>query len=124
MREILLSCAQKYEKNPAGGLDNFCGACYNKLLSEQTRRTVSAALDEEASSALIGKFKSLIEANGTIDSIDEWGKRRLAYPINDEEEGVYTVINFTADPSFPAELDRVYKITEGVMRSLIVAHEE
>ena len=42
MREILLSCAQKYEKNPAGGLDNFCGACYNKLLSEQTRRTVRA----------------------------------------------------------------------------------
>ena len=138
----------KIRKNPAGGLDNFCGACYNKLLSEQTRRTVratprwlctlgliflakyetmlitSAALDEDASSALIGKFKSLIEANGTIDSIDEWGKRRLAYPINDEEEGVYTVINFTADPSFPAELDRVYKITEGVMRSLIVAHEE
>ena len=77
-----------------------------------------------ASSALIGKFKSLIEANGTIDSIDEWGKRRLAYPINDEEEGVYTVINFTSEPSFPAELDRVYKITEGVMRSLIIAHEE
>ena len=55
---------------------------------------------------------------------NDGGKRRLAYPINDEEEGVYTVINFTADPSFPAELDRVYKITEGVMRSLIVAHEE
>ena len=71
-----------------------------------------------------GKFKSLIEANGTIDSIDEWGKRRLAYPINDEEEGVYTVIDFTSEPSFPAELDRVYKITEGVMRSLIIAHEE
>ena len=88
----------------------------------ETMLITSAALDEEASSALIGKFKSLIEANGTIDSID--GKRRLAYPINDEEEGVYTVINFTADPSFPAELDRVYKITEGVMRSLIVAHEE
>ena len=84
----------------------------------ETMLITSAALDEEASSALIGKFKSL------IDSIDEWGKRRLAYPINDEEEGVYTVINFTADPSFPAELDRVYKITEGVMRSLIVAHEE
>lgn len=72
----------------------------------------------------VGKFKSLIEANGTIDSIDEWGKRRLAYPINDEEEGVYTVIDFTSEPSFPAELDRVYKITEGVMRSLIIAHEE
>ena len=85
----------------------------------ETMLITSAALDEEAS-----KFKTLIENNGTIDSIDEWGKRRLAYPINDEEEGVYTVINFTSEPSFPAELDRVYKITEGVMRSLIVAHEE
>ena len=57
----------------------------------ETMLITSAALDEEASAALVGKFKSLIEANGTIDSIDEWGKRRLAYPINDEEEGVYTV---------------------------------
>ena len=79
---------------------------------------------DEATAALVGKFKSLIEANGTIDSIDEWGKRRLAYPINDENEGVYTVINFTCEPDFPAELDRVYKITEGVMRSLIVAKED
>ena len=90
----------------------------------ETMLITSAALDEEATAALVGKFKTLIEANGTIDSIDEWGKRRLAYPINDEEEVVYTVINFTSEPSFPAELDRVYKITEGVMRSLIIAHEE
>ena len=90
----------------------------------ETMLITSAALDEEATAALVGKFKSLIEANGTIDSIDEWGKRRLAYPINDEPEDVYTVIDFTSEPSFPAELDRVYKITEGVMRSLIVAHEE
>ena len=61
----------------------------------------SAALDEEATAALVGKFKSLIEANGTIDSIDEWGKRRLAYPINDEEEGVYTVITSPASPASP-----------------------
>ena len=53
----------------------------------ETMLITSAALDEEATAALVGKFKSLIEANGTIDSIDEWGKRRLAYPINDEEEG-------------------------------------
>ena len=84
----------------------------------------TATLDDEATAALVGKFKSLIEANGTIDSIDEWGKRRLAYPINDENEGIYTVINFTSEPDFPAELDRVYKITEGVMRSLIVAKED
>ncbi len=50
----------------------------------ETMLITSAALDEEASAALIGKFKSLIEANGTIDSVDDWGKRRLAYPINDE----------------------------------------
>ena len=90
----------------------------------ETMLVTSAALDEEASSALIGKFKGLIEANGTIDSVDDWGKRRLAYPINDETEGYYVLYNFESAPSFPAELDRVYKITEGVMRSLIVAKED
>ena len=90
----------------------------------ETMLITTATLDDEATAALVGKFKSLIEANGTIDSIDEWGKRRRAYPINDENEGVYTVINFTSEPDFPAELDRVYKITEGVMRSLIVAKED
>ena len=90
----------------------------------ETMLITTATLDDEATAALVGKFKSLIAANGTIDSIDEWGKRRLAYPINDENEGVYTVINFTSEPDFPAELDRVYKITEGVMRSLIVAKED
>lgn len=90
----------------------------------ETMLVTSSNLDEEASSALIAKFKTLIEANGAIDSVDEWGKRRLAYPINDENEGVYTVIKFTADPSFPAELDRVYKITEGVLRTIILAEEE
>ena len=86
---------------------------------------ITPELEEEAIKAIIEKFSGIITANGgEIESVDEWGKRRLAYPINDEEEGVYTVINFTADPSFPAELDRVYKITEGVMRSLIIAHEE
>ena len=96
---------------------------YRTMAKYETMLVTSAALDEEASAALIGKFKSLIEANGTIDSVDDWGKRRLAYPINDETEGVYTVIKFTADPAFPAELDRVYKITEGVLRTIIVAEE-
>ncbi|WP_294496631.1 30S ribosomal protein S6 [uncultured Gemmiger sp.] len=90
----------------------------------ETMLVTNPALDEEASAALIGKFKSLIEANGTIDSVDEWGKRRLAYPIEDNTEGVYTVIKFTSNSDFPAELDRVYKITEGVLRSIIIAEEE
>ena len=68
----------------------------------ETMLITTATLDDEATAALVGKFKSLIEANGTIDSIDEWGKRRLAYPINDENEGIYTVINFTSEPDFPA----------------------
>lgn len=90
----------------------------------ETMLVTSAVLDEEASTALVGKFKSLIEANGTIDAVDEWGKRRLAYPINDEAEGIYTVIKFTSNPDFPAELDRVYKITDGVLRTMIVAEAE
>ena len=90
----------------------------------ETMLVTSAAMDEEATTALVGKFKSLIEANGTIEAVDEWGKRRLAYPINDENEGVYTVITFTSEPNFPAELDRVYKITDGVLRTMIVAQAE
>ncbi|MEG2660805.1 MAG: 30S ribosomal protein S6 [Oscillospiraceae bacterium] len=90
----------------------------------ETMLITTATLDEEAFAALVGKFKSLIEANGTIDSVDEWGKRRLAYPINDEQDGIYTLIKFTSETDFPAELDRVYKITEGVLRSMIIALAE
>ena len=77
------------------------------------------ALGEEGIAALVEKFKALVESNGTLTSIDEWGKRRLAYPINDLMEGHYVLMTFDAKPEFPAELDRVFKITEGVMRSLI-----
>lgn len=90
----------------------------------ETMLVTAATLDEEATAALVGKFKSLIEANGTIDSVEEWGRRRLAYPINKQNEGIYTLIHFTSGPDFPAELDRVYKITDGVMRSMIVAKAE
>lgn len=81
-------------------------------------------LDEETTKSAIEKFKGIVEANaGQIVGVDEWGKRRLAYPIEDETEGVYTVIKFTSDEAFPAELDRVYKITEGVLRTIIIAEE-
>ena len=79
---------------------------------------------EEAVAALIEKFKALISENGTIDNEADWGKRKLAYPIEDETEGYYYVINFTSVHEFPAELDRVYKITDGVLRSLIVENEQ
>ena len=66
-------------------------------------------------------FKSLIESNGTVTNVNEWGKRRLAYPINDMHEGYYVLIEFESNPEFPHELDRIYNITDGIMRSLIVA---
>lgn len=86
----------------------------------ETMLVFSVASGDESVTALVEKFKALIEANGTIESIDEWGKRKLAYPINYETEGYYMLVNFSCEPDFPAELDRVVKITEGVLRSLTV----
>lgn len=88
--------------------------------SYETMLVFSVANGDESVTALVEKFKALIEANGTIDSIDEWGKRKLAYPINYETEGYYMLVNFTCEPEFPAELDRIVKITEGVLRALTV----
>ncbi len=82
------------------------------------------ALSEEDTNTLVEKFKSLVEANATIGEVDLWGKRRLSYPINDLNEGYYVLINFESVPDFPAELDRVYKITDGIMRSLIICKDE
>lgn len=80
----------------------------------------STTLGEEGVVALVAKFKDLIGSNGTITNVEEWGKRRLAYPINDEAEGYYMFVEFTSAPEVIAELERIYKITEGVLRSLIV----
>ena len=75
---------------------------------------------EDAAKALVEKFKKLIEKNGTIESVDEWGKRKLAYEIDDQADGYYVLYTFESKPDFPAELDRKFKITEGVMRSMII----
>ena len=76
-------------------------------------------LAEEEYAALVEKFKALVEANGTIDEMQEMGKRKLAYEINYLSEGYYVLVKFTSGPEFPAELDRVLGITDGVIRSLI-----
>lgn len=85
---------------------------------------VNAELGEEAIAEIVAKFKALVEKNGTLVNVDEWGKRRFAYPINDMNEGYYVLFDFESVPSFPAELDRVFKITEGVMRSIIVCKDD
>lgn len=81
----------------------------------------SVVSGEEATNALVEKFKALISENGTIESVDDWGKRRLAYPINDEVEGYYVLVNFESTATFPAEFERVAKITDGVLRTMVIA---
>ena len=90
----------------------------------ETVIVLTCANGEEATQTLLTKFKDLIANNGTVDSVEEWGKRRLAYPINDELDGHYTVIKHTCEVDFPAEMDRVFKITDGVLRTMIVAKGE
>ncbi len=84
---------------------------------------IDPAQGEEGIAALVEKFKAMVEAEGTLTSIEEWGKRRLAYPVNDLTEGYYVLMNLEAKPEFPAELERVMKITDGVMRCLTTAVE-
>ncbi|MBQ9516057.1 MAG: 30S ribosomal protein S6 [Ruminococcus sp.] len=86
----------------------------------ETVMVISMKQGEEGIQALIEKFKALIEKHATLQSVDEWGKRKLAYLINKESEGYYVLMNFEAEAEFPAELDRIYKITDGIMRSLII----
>jgi small subunit ribosomal protein S6 len=81
-------------------------------------------LTEEETQAIVEKFKTLIEQNGTIDEMEEWGKRKLAYEINYLTEGYYVLVKFTSAPAFPAELDRILGITDGVIRSLVTLRYE
>ena len=80
-------------------------------------------LGEEVTQKLTDKFSALINEHGKLLSIDEWGKRKLAYPIEDEREGVYYLYNFESGSEFPAELQRVLKITDGILRYLVVKKE-
>lgn len=88
--------------------------------SYETIIVFSLAKGEEAAKELAAKFQTMISENGTVDSVDEWGKRKLAYLINDEENGYYVLYNYTCEADFPAELSRVLKITDGVLRSLVI----
>lgn len=79
------------------------------------------SLDEEAVKANIEKFKGVIEnGGGTVENVDFWGKRKLAYEIAKVNEGFYTLVEFSADPELPKELERIFRITDGVMRHIVV----
>ena len=86
---------------------------------------IDPAVEEEARKELIAKYNTLIAENGgTVDKVEEWGKRRLAYPINFKNEGYYVLVNFTAAPEFPRELERNFEINENIMRYLVTRVEE
>ena len=91
-----------------------------KISSYETLFIVDAQQGDDGIKALVEKFTGLIAANGTIDTVNEWGKRKLAYPINDLTEGYYVLVEFKSAPEFPAELERVFGITDGIMRSIVV----
>ncbi len=82
------------------------------------------ALGEEAIAAMIEKFKTLVETQGTVTAIDDWGKRRLAYPINYKTEGYYVLVNFESEATLPREIERTMQIAESILRYLIVKVEE
>ena len=92
--------------------------------SYETIFIIDAALEEDAVNALKEKFTNLIAKNGTVESVDEWGKRRFAYEIDDKTEGYYFLVNFTSDGDFPKELDRRYRITDGILRTIIIRKED
>ena len=90
----------------------------------ETIFVANSSLGEETVKALVEKFTSLIGSNAEIEKVEEWGNRRFAYPIEDLTEGYYVLVKFASAPEFPAELDRIYNITDGILRSLIVRCEQ
>ena len=92
--------------------------------SYETLFIIDARLSDEEIKALTAKFTDLIAAHGTVGEVSEWGKRRLAYPINDQNEGYYVLVTFNAEAEFPAELERIFGITDGIVRSIEIRHDE
>lgn len=95
-----------------------------KTQNYETLFAVDVTLGEDAVRAIIDKFVNLIKDNATVGEVNEWGKRKFAYPINYKSEGYYVLVNFESAPDFPAELDRIYNITEGVLRSIVIKKGE
>ena len=87
-----------------------------KICSYELLFAISGNLSEEDYKTLCDKFVNLINANASDVTVNEWGKRRLAYPINYVTEGYYVLVSYKSEPSFPLELERVLGITEGVLR--------
>ena len=86
----------------------------------ETIMIVNSNLEEAAIKDTIAKISALISEHGKVESTEEWGKKRLAYPIKKQNEGYYVLINFSSNPEFINELDRIYNITDEVIKHIIV----
>lgn len=85
---------------------------------------INPTLSEEDNTAIVEKFKALVEQHGTLDEMELMGKRKLAYEIDHLTEGYYVLVKFTSSPDFPKELDRILGINDSVIRSLITVRYE
>ncbi|MDW7660473.1 MAG: 30S ribosomal protein S6 [Bacillota bacterium] len=82
------------------------------------------SLEEEKRNEIIEKFKGIIAADGEIEKVEEWGNKRLAYEIEKLREGYYVHVNFKANPTLPKELERNFKISDDVIRFIVINLEE
>ncbi len=96
----------------------------NKIKVYETLFVISPELSEEDTKATVEKFTNLISQHGEIEECNEWGKRKLAYPIDYKTEGYYVLVNFRSEPDFPSELERIFNITDNILRSIVVSKEE
>jgi small subunit ribosomal protein S6 len=85
---------------------------------------LNPAIGEEAIKSTTEKIQALTEASATLEKVDVWGRRRLAYEINDQKEGFYVLMIFSAEAEFPKELERVLKITDGVLRFMVIRADD
>ena len=96
----------------------------NKTNLYETLFVIDPRLSEEETKAMSDKFTGMIADAGEIVKVDEWGRRRLAYPIEDQTEGFYVLVEFKSAPEFPAEIERIFNITEGILRSIVIRKNE
>ena len=86
----------------------------------ETMYIISTTIDEERVKGLIEKFNNLVSEHGELEKVEEWGRKKLAYEVQDQKEGYYVLMNFSANSDFPAELERNFKITEGILKYMVI----
>ena len=85
---------------------------------------INPSLEDAKIKAVIEKFSNLVNEHGKVESVEETGKKKLAYEINKQSEGYYVVLNFEAESAFIAELERIYRITDEIMKFIVIRKED